>query len=209
MIYDLVIVQSSINMFTKDFGGNMVTMLALPLVLLVLTLFHAEGFVAPAPFHQAKQATLQQIGWRRQQQHQHQHQSLLLQMSSKEEEIAELEAKLRQLKQETLQQQEQAVKPPSVASTTFSKKKEEEEDFEVPEDIMLSERWKETVVDSSDGGGASPLVTALGAVALVIGLAFFAQVPIGQEDLSKYTAIETTTQIDLGDLNRARKAGDL
>ena len=183
--------------------ATIMTMIGLPLVLLVVvTLYYVQGFVAPLPSHHAKQVTQQQIEWRRQQQ---QHQSLLLQMSSKEEEIAELEAKLRQLKQET-QQQQQAVTAPS----TVSKKKEAEEEVpEVPEDIMLSERWKETVVDSSEGGGASTLITAVGGVALAIGLAFFSQIPIGQEDLSKYTAIETTTQIDLGDLNRARKAGDL
>lgn len=188
----------------------MMTRIGLPLVLLVASLFHTEGFVAPAAIHPAKQATQQQIGWWRQQQQQQQ-QGLLLQMSSKEEEIAELEAKLRQLKQETQQQQQQAVTAPSTASTKSFKKKEDEEEVpEVPEDIMLSERWKETVDDSSSGGGgASLLVTALGGVALAIGLAFFSQIPVGQEDLNKYTAIETTTQIDLGDLNRARKAGDL
>jgi hypothetical protein len=72
----------------------------------------------------------------------------------------------------------------------------------------LSEGWKEK--EATESGGSGGLTGIIGAVALVLGLIAFSQVPIGQEDLSKYSAIKAPTeQIDLGDLNRARNAGDL
>jgi hypothetical protein len=82
--------------------------------------------------------------------------------------------------------------------------------------MFLSEGWKEkeaASVEGSSGGGA--LTGIIGVVALMIGIAVFSQVPIGQEDLSKYSAIKAPTQqIDLGDLNkdartRSSSSGDL
>jgi hypothetical protein len=74
--------------------------------------------------------------------------------------------------------------------------------------VFLSERWKEEEVSSEGGSGG--LTTILGVIGLAVVLAFFSQVPLGQEDLSKYSAIKApTTSIDLGDLNRARNDSDL
>lgn len=86
-----------------------------------------------------------------------------------------------------------------------------EEEEEVPIAMFLSEGWKEKeAAESSDGGGGGILITLAGVLAVAVGLAVFSQVPVGQEDLSRYSAIKAPTeQIDLGDLNRARRNGDL
>ncbi|KAG7371810.1 hypothetical protein IV203_017952 [Nitzschia inconspicua] len=133
--------------------------------------------------------------------------------SSKDEEIARLEEQLKRLKEEKEAQEGLDASlqngQVSVAATTSVAEEEEEE---VSIDMFLSEGWKEKeAVESSGGGSGGTLTTLLGALALVVGIAVFSQVPIGQEDLSKYSAIKAPTeQIDLGDLNRARNSmGDL
>jgi hypothetical protein len=126
---------------------------------------------------------------------------------SKDEEIAKLEEQLKKLKEdkaselllETAPQNGEIIAPAEP---------------EVPLEMFLSEGWKEKEVaetSSAAGGGGGVLTSILGVVALVVGLAIFSQIPIGQEDLSKYSAIKAPTeQIDLGDLNRARNGmGDL
>jgi hypothetical protein len=128
---------------------------------------------------------------------------LVLLFDSKEEEIAQLEEQLKKLKEEKSTAQEKVAVAPKVDNA-----QPEEEQEEVPDNVFLSERWKEEETSSEGGGGG--LTTILGAIGLAVVLAFFSQVPVGQEDLSRYSAIKApTSQIDLGDLNRARNEGDL
>mmetsp|Transcript_12647 Transcript_12647/g.18159 ORF Transcript_12647/g.18159 Transcript_12647/m.18159 type:complete len:80 (-) Transcript_12647:194-433(-) len=72
---------------------------------------------------------------------------------------------------------------------------------------MLSEQWKEKETEQNDDNESSSLLSAspfgaiIGTVVLVVVLFVLAQIPIGQENYGKYTAVKTTTTIDLGDLN--------
>ena len=121
---------------------------------------------------------------------------------STDDEIAQLEAKLRKLKQEKEKQEQ------SVSTITDPVEKLEE----VPLDMFLTEQWKEKDASNSDGqssgGGITTILYAVGAAVVI---ALFSQIPIGQEDLSKYSIGNSpaSEQIDLGDLNRARRSGDL
>ena len=94
------------------------------------------------------------------------------------------------------------------ASRVDTESKEEEKLEDVPLEMFLTEQWKEQEADGSSSGGGISVV--LYAIAAVLGLVLFSQVPIGQEDLSKYSVGNSPSeQIDLGDLNRARRSGDL
>lgn len=117
-------------------------------------------------------------------------------LGSKEEEIAKLEEQLRKLKEDD-----------NTDKAPFS----DEDSDDVSLEMFLTEQWKEQEAAADGkglGGGLMNLVFAIGAV---LALVFFSQLPIGQEDLSKYSAGNSpvSAQIDLGDLNRARKPGDL
>mmetsp|Transcript_29856 Transcript_29856/g.49260 ORF Transcript_29856/g.49260 Transcript_29856/m.49260 type:complete len:178 (+) Transcript_29856:62-595(+) len=124
--------------------------------------------------------------------------------TSKEDEIAELEQKLRQLKEEK--------EVPAVAAAD-----DDDDDDEAPVNAsnqlleepmleMLSESWKETdASQSGDGGGGGIILKVVGAVLALVFLVGFSQVPVGQTDLSKYSVGKSSNQIDLGDLNEARK----
>ena len=144
--------------------------------------------------------------------------------SSKEEEIAELERKLQQLKQEAAQEEGAvASPPPPPAFNTIPPPPtvqaapapaQEDENADVSEDFMLSEKWKESqpVRSEEEGGGfGSALTGILGGIGLAVFIALFSQVPVGQENYSKYAALDAPKEvIDLGDLNRARSSsGDL
>lgn len=122
--------------------------------------------------------------------------------SSKDDEIAKLEEQLKRLKEEKDSEKELQVAPQNGQVVV-------EEAEEVPIAMFLSEGWKEKeAAESSDGGGGGILTTLAGVLALAVGLAVFSQVPVGQEDLSRYSAIKAPTeQIDLGDLNKARRSG--
>jgi hypothetical protein len=118
---------------------------------------------------------------------------LLLASSSKDDEIAQLEEKLRQLKEDdnvvVVVDDDAAVNTPNR--------------MDEPMMEMLSESWRESDPSQSDEGGGFllPLVGAILAVVVFVG---FSQVPVGQDDLIKYSAIKTSSQIDLGDLNEAQ-----
>jgi hypothetical protein len=116
----------------------------------------------------------------------------------KEEAIEKLEEQLRKLKQEAAGDE--------VDSDAMDVAEPDEEI--VSEAMFLSEYWKEgEATESEESSVLSPI---LGAIGLAILLAVFSQVPIGREDLSKYSVIKAPTeQLDLGDLNRARQSGDL
>lgn len=122
---------------------------------------------------------------------------------STDDEIAQLEEKLRKLKREKEKQE--------VAVNTITEPAEKLE--EVPLEMFLTEQWKEKdAATSSDGQSSSgSLSNILYAVGAAVVIALFSQIPIGQEDLSKYSigSSPPSEQIDLGDLNRARRSGDL
>lgn len=117
--------------------------------------------------------------------------------SSREEEIAKLEEQLRKLKEE---QVEEGSVPDQVSSPKNARKLEKVQG----KDIFLSEQalYEGNIVEDQSTEG-NVVQTALAAVAAVLFLAIFSQIPIGQEDLSKYSVAPTSIQrtIDLGDLN--------
>jgi hypothetical protein len=117
---------------------------------------------------------------------------------SKEEEIAKLEEQLRRLREENKAEQ-----------PAYGVAEDEKKFDDVPLDMFMTEQWKVQEAESARSGGGFSGV--LYAVAAVLALALFSQVPIGQEDLSKYSVGNSPAaeQIDLGDLNRARRSGDL
>jgi hypothetical protein len=122
--------------------------------------------------------------------------------ASKEDEIRELEEKLQRLKEETKDDEESVVEQAG-------------QDVKLNDEAvyteLLTEQWKES--DPEQKGESNIVQTAgtvLATVGLLVALALFSQVPLGQEDLSRYSAVKTpSTQIDLGDLNRARSGGDI
>lgn len=121
--------------------------------------------------------------------------------ASKEDEIRELEEKLQRLKEETKDEE-------SVVEQAGQDVKLNDEAIYTE---LLTEQWKES--DPEQKGESSIVQTAatvFATVGLVVVLALFSQVPVGQEDLSRYSAVQTpSAQIDLGDLNRARSGGDV
>jgi hypothetical protein len=125
--------------------------------------------------------------------------------SSKEDEIRELEERLQRLKEESAKEQ-----------VTSNTEEEEEEVVALNEQAiyteLLTEQWKETEADASQEGGImKSAAVVLATIGLLVGLALFSQVPVGQEDFSRYSTPTqaTTNKIDLGDLNRARSASDI
>jgi hypothetical protein len=121
--------------------------------------------------------------------------------ANKDDEIAELEKKLQQLKEAAVEEEEKVVAAAEAVSEEIPVNAPNQ--LEEPMLEMLSESWKETDPSQSSEGGI--LLPILGAVLAVVFLVGFSQVPVGQQDLSKYSAVKTSSQIDLGDLNEARK----
>jgi len=136
--------------------------------------------------------------------------------SSNDEEIAALEEKLRKLKEGGSTEQdttEAEVSPsekiPGIATELFEEKRfkiskdstnvmvtgEPAEPFEE----LLSEQWKTREGDGIDLKDI--LVKGASAVAILAGIVAFSQIPIGQEDLDRYSTAKPSTAIDLGDLN--------
>lgn len=134
--------------------------------------------------------------------------------SSRDEEIAKLEEQLRRLKEEENDSIE--AKSELTSSVEVSRKVDPRVLEKVKgKDMILSERdlldaevWNndESLVQGSNGFASVPTVLAI--VGAAIFLFFFAQVPIGQEDLSRFsvTGSSSSTVIDLGDLNPDRDA---
>ena len=129
--------------------------------------------------------------------------------SSRDEEIAKLEAELRKLKaeQETQADEESTSRPVKSALAGI----DEPEKLEIVsgKDMILTEGAliKEKILDDEPLSLGSVLPIVLGLVATGVFLFFFAQVPVGEEDLNKYSAGNSATvnRIDLGDLNPDRK----
>lgn len=93
--------------------------------------------------------------------------------SSKDDEIASLEEKLRRLKEEAAFEEEQGKEAMNM------------ELLETPMPEILSEAWKETEVKEEDSG-LGGVIKGVAFIGLFVFLAFFSQVDIGQEDLSTY-----------------------
>jgi hypothetical protein len=118
--------------------------------------------------------------------------------SSKDEEIARLEEKLRQLRETDEQQQQQDEETMSKAVGVTVPNTLEEPFVE-----MLSESWREAD-PAENGESAGILAPLVGGILAIVMIAAFSQVPIGQEDYTKYSAVKTSTEVDLGDLNAVR-----
>jgi hypothetical protein len=117
---------------------------------------------------------------------------------SKEDEIAKLEEQLKRLKEEK-----------ETEKVAVSTSPEELED--TPVQMFLTEQWKEQEASADGDSSGGGLMNALFAVGAALVIVFFSQIPIGREDLSKYSvgSSPATELIDLGDLNRARRSSDL
>jgi hypothetical protein len=110
-------------------------------------------------------------------------------LSSKEDEIAALEEKLRKLKEEAAMKENQVEAEIPTPRVTI----------EEPFDEMLTEKWKEKETESADGGGF--IKNLVGIAILLIASIAVSQIPAGQEGYDKYTVAKPNTSIDLGDLN--------
>jgi hypothetical protein len=135
---------------------------------------------------------------------------------NKDEEIARLQDQIRRIKEE--QEREQAVALEAAETETPSRnydgrqlvdKRSNELERVRGKDMPFSEGDLISAnIISNDDGEESSLMQRLPAVLLAIGafvlLIGFAQVPVGQEDLSRYSAAPLTQTIDLGDLNPDR-----
>ena len=132
-----------------------------------------------------------------------------LNSGSREDEIEKLEAQLRELKDA----------PPVEDEVAVSEASEEPVADDEDSDVMARVKGKDIVslsegdlIDAklveSEAEGVRVLPTILAVVGAAVLVFLFAQVPIGQEDLSRYSATGSSgvTSIDLGDLNPDRKA---
>jgi len=131
-------------------------------------------------------------------------------------EIAALEERLRELKnkegESSPENSNGDKKPESIPMELSSTADDDDEDLpdgESEDSIMFSERWKEVKDDyvtkktesdmSEMGGGIAKIGLAL---AFVVLLGLFSQVPVGEESLQRYQDVKgSTSRIDLGDLN--------
>lgn len=158
--------------------------------------------------------------------------------SGKDDEIAKLEEQLRKLKEEkgtevspanASETQEEATTVTTTAAATTTTKTAEDDDEEISEDeasmdMFLSEGWKEARSNYDPSNTATKkrqdeeqgnlIGTVTKVVGAILALVIFSQIPVGQEDLSKYSAIKSgpaTSTIDLGDNNRVKgqTSGDL
>ena len=142
--------------------------------------------------------------------------------SSKDDEIAKLEEQLRKLKEE--KSPTAALEATETVSTSVTAVADQKLEEEIPISMFLSEGWKEgdnnngnngTIqnkqnnAEADKGGIIGNLLKALGVVVVLIALS---QIPVGQENLSKYSGSiksgenPASTSIDLGDVNRVKNA---
>jgi len=124
----------------------------------------------------------------------------------KQSEIAALEERLRQLKDQEFSEMNTTPVGNNNLPMDFTDDEEYGMEGETEDSIMFSERWKEAKdgyvtkqQQSSMGGGIGKVGLALGFVVL---LGLFSQVPIGEENLQKYQGEKgNPSRIYLGDLN--------
>jgi hypothetical protein len=118
----------------------------------------------------------------------------LMSGASEQDEIAELESRLANLKKAQEEELAAAALAEAEASgkriveategfdpTTLSNRKRVATSSGPAPEELLSEAWKEIEEESRDGEGGLPLASLGGGLALLVGLFVFAQVPIGQE----------------------------
>lgn len=122
--------------------------------------------------------------------------------SSREEEIAKLEAQLRQLRdEEGLTESKDMEEKLAAKENEISRRLEKMKGKE----MLLSEQELISggLVEVADSNVVDSRFGVIVAVAAVVFLLLFAQVPVGQEDLSRYSATGSSSvkTIDLGDLN--------
>eukprot|EP00536_Pseudo-nitzschia_multiseries_P000774 jgi/Psemu1/300310/fgenesh1_kg.9_\ len=144
--------------------------------------------------------------------------SLGMSDSSKDDEIAKLEEQLRKLKEE--KGEVVPTEATTTATTTTTAPVDADEEIPLEEasmDMFLSEGWKEARSNYDPSNTATrkrqeeEQGNVVGTIAKVAGgllaVILFSQIPVGQEDLSKYSAIKSgppTTTIDLGDINSVK-----
>ena len=130
---------------------------------------------------------------------------LLPLFDSKEEEIARLEDQLLRLKEEEDGAEKTFLEANNERTTARARKLEKMQGKE----MILSEQelYDGGFVEEENSGGGN-IAGLVGAVLAVVGIIAFAQIPIGQENLSRYSATGSAIikTIDLGDLNPDRKA---
>jgi hypothetical protein len=123
--------------------------------------------------------------------------------SSRDEEIAKLEEQLARLKEEQLTEQSTDISTKELNGEINAVEKRLLENVQ-GKDMILSEKelFDGNIVEdqSTEGNVLSNLLIAVGALVF---LTLFSQIPIGQEDFSKYSVAPTSASrtIDLGDLN--------
>ena len=151
---------------------------------------------------------------------------ILVKATSKEDEIAALEEQLRLLKQNDATTEPTSASSSSSqepeSKSVEEKEETDERSWKVPErnpddtiavrkvpiasmsnpmDEMLSEQWKVSNFKSSGGNGGvggGVMKNVIGAVVLLVGVVAFSQIPVGQENLDKYSTAKPSTTIDLG-----------
>jgi hypothetical protein len=130
--------------------------------------------------------------------------------SSREEEIARLEEQLRKLKEGDVSE--------GSLEKTKSMTDEELQKYAVDERVLEKIRGKDMLLSESDlieaqildneeiPSFSGKLVPVFATLAMAVFLFFFGQVPVGQEDLSRYSVTGNTASktIDLGDMNPNR-----
>mmetsp|Transcript_3933 Transcript_3933/g.5176 ORF Transcript_3933/g.5176 Transcript_3933/m.5176 type:complete len:190 (+) Transcript_3933:73-642(+) len=130
----------------------------------------------------------------------------------RDDEIARLEEQLRKLKED---QEEISAKGATTAVTetssdsfTTSSSALQQEKLFVDRQVILSEKELSSLRDEEEekeenSTATLPLPAPLLAIAGLVFLIAFSQIPVGQEDLSKYSATGSSSvkTIDLGDLN--------
>ena len=145
----------------------------------------------------------------------HRHAAVHFRMAETDDEIADLERKLKELK-ETKQAEEETAELPEVVKvevkdgfdmTTLSMRKKVAVSG-APEvaSELLSESWKEQ--DAAPGGGGDggglPIAQIAGGLLFAVALFAFAQVPVGQENLPEVTYGGKATRAETADEIRAR-----
>lgn len=127
---------------------------------------------------------------------------------SREEEIAKLEDQLRLLREgDSIVEEERTAKndmEDQMALKEFDAARRRLETMK-GKDMLLSEQELISggIVDGSTNKNSHGILGIVGAVAALVGLLLFAQVPVGQDQLARYSATGSATikSIDLGDLN--------
>jgi hypothetical protein len=134
---------------------------------------------------------------------------------TRDDEIAKLEDQLRQLREDGTDVGASAM---SSRSEVFTKDDSEDafslKEFDMArrrlektkgKDMLLSEQQLISggLMEDTSNGRSSGILGIVGAVVALVGLLLFAQVPVGQDELARYSATGSSTikSIDLGDLN--------